>query len=216
VTEGAARAWRVERDEVLVAPDARLPLTCLKCGARNHPKGKVTRRRETLLQADTRSGIVSGLGGALVAQAMRSFPQSAGMILLGATVVLAPVVWFLHHKTPRQVVELPLCTSCDARWSQGVIFRRAFVGAMVLGLAAGVAAVLGELLPMKTVAVGGGVAFVLVLLAAVTAKLPARFVTATRIGPQGAWLKGVDPAALARLSRDRAEEPRSDVIEERR
>lgn len=205
MTEGAARTWRVDRDELLVAPEARLPLTCLKCGARNQPKGKVTRRKETLLQADTRSGIVSGLGGAMVAQAMRSFPDSAAAILVGATLVLAPLVWLLHHKTPRQVVELPLCTSCNARWSQGVMFRRAFVGAMVLLLAVGAVAVLGELLPVKTVAVVGGVAFVLVLLAAVSAKLPARFVTATRIGPQGAWLKGVDAGALARLAKERAD-----------
>ncbi len=205
MTEGAGRAWRVERGEVLVAPNARLPLTCFKCGARNVPKGKVTRRKETLLQTDTRSGIVSGLGGAMVAQAMRSFPESAAMILLGATLVLAPVVWVLHHKTPRQAVELPLCASCNARWSQGIFLRRAFLGALLLGLALGAACVLGELVPVKTVAVGGGVAFVLVLLGAVSAKLPARFVTATRIGPQGAWLKGVDAGALARLTKDRSD-----------
>lgn len=193
MTEDAARTWRVDRDELLVAPGARLPLTCLKCGARNDPKGKVARRKETLLQTDTRTGIVSGVGGALVAQAMRSFPDSAAAILVGATVVLAPVVWLLHHKTPRQVVELPLCTSCNARWSQGVFFRRVFVGVLLLGLAVGAAVVLGDVVPMKTVAIAGGVAFVLVLVAAVSAKLPARFVTATRIGPQGAWLKGAHP-----------------------
>ncbi len=205
MTDAPAATFRVERDELLVAPGARLPLTCLKCGARNQPKGKVTRRTEMVLQADTRTGIVSGLGGAVVAQAMRSFPESAAAILVGATLLLAPVVWMFHRKTPRQVVELPLCNSCNARWSQGVLLRRAFTATMVLGLAAGAVAVLGELVPTKTVAVVGGAAFVLVLLSAVVAKLPARFVTATRIGPQGAWLKGAHPDALTRLARARAD-----------
>jgi hypothetical protein len=193
----------VERDELFVPRGARLPGTCLKCGARNDPKGRVIRRRETLYEVNTTTGLLGGLGGAGIAQAMRMFPDAAATILIGSVVVVTPVLWLMHRRTPHQEVELPLCTSCDARWRQGVLLRRAFAGAMLGGLGLGGAFFYAGTVPLRELAVGGAVAFVLLLLAAVTARLPARFVTASRVRPEAIWLKGVDAAALSRLGKPR-------------
>ena len=177
--------------------DRKIPRCCLKCAATK----KVIRREEQFaVTSPAGRGLSYGGGavGAAVAAAARHDSSLLVPLILGVVVVGGVLGWILHTSATRVHLSLPLCAPCDHRWTQGVAIRRAVV-TMLAAIGAG--AILGLAVHSKSLLIGLGVAFVVVLVVAIVAKLPQRFVGVLRLDGRFATLTNVSPEAIALIEK---------------
>jgi hypothetical protein len=178
----------------VVDADRKIPPVCLKCGT----TAGIVRRQENFAVSPAARGIGVGGGavGAVVANATRHDSELMFPLLGFIGAVLAIVVWVLHTTAKRVHLALPLCAACNERWNAGRTIRRWLL--VALGVAT-VCLILGLAFHSLPVGVAGAVALAVMIIVAIPAKLPARFVGVQRIDGTAATLTGVSPAAIALL-----------------
>jgi len=184
----------------------KIPRVCLKCAATHG----IVRRRETFTVGTSGAayGAVGGLAGAVVVSLVRQDPESFLPVALLLAVGLGVIAWSIQRRATKVTIAVPLCADCDRRWSRGVSLRKGLVavlaGSSLVGLVglAGVPALTGL----------GGVGFVSAIAIALVARLPNRFLGASRMTSTILHITGVAPEAMDRISerRQRPQQPPSE------
>lgn len=204
-----------EGDLLVVPVGARLPKVCLKCGARHD----ITRRKAsfTIGTAAKAAGTASGVGGAVLAQALRGLDRTfAVLAFTGVAGMLGVIAWLAQRGAAKVELALPLCASCDAAWTEGEMLRTRF--AWALGVSFALLAAGYALYSTPTLGVGGAL-FVLALVMAIGARLPKRFVSATVAKAEAVSLKvegaiADDVVARARRRAERRDAQRDEGPDE--
>lgn len=189
--------YAIVGDALEVAVPGRLPNVCLKCGARRD----VGRRSERFATPSSWLAWVGAGLGVSVASALRSAPQLVPYVLVVVVVAALVLVRAAKSTATAVVVRVPLCATCDRRWSEGVVYRKRLVAAVAV---LGAIAVLAYVERAMIVARPAGVGLAVLLLVAASLKLRGRFLEPLRVSADRVALRGVAPLALTRL-RERLE-----------
>jgi hypothetical protein len=165
----------VDIRSIAVDLDKRLPRVCFKCAATEN----LVRRPEVLMvtsQSARNTGMVGGAMGAVVASMMRNSKEL--LVPLLAVLGVAVVVFSVYtSKTARRVdVAIPLCASCDERWSKAKAARPFLLAALI---ASALGLLLGMASESKGLLIGAGALFFALCVYAVVAKPAAAYVGAT-------------------------------------
>lgn len=169
----------------MVPIGTRLPKVCLRCGGRRDMTHRTG--RYTLGGLGQSGGAVGGAAGAALAPLLRSLDRTLAVgVFATILVVVGGLAWIADQSARKLELELPLCRTCDAAWEEGLSIRKWVLAGMT-----GSVALLAAGYAMETTALlyAGGVAFGLVILGALAARLPARFVAATTVKPDSVSLK---------------------------
>lgn len=172
----------------------KIPRVCLKCAA---TRG-IVRRRETFTVGTSGAayGAAGGLAGAVVVSTVRHDPESflpvAALLVAGVGVI----AWSIQKRATKVTIAVPLCEDCDRRWSRGLSLRRLLV---VVLAASGLAALTGLVAWPPLVALGAA-GFAGAIAVALVARLPNRFLGASRMTSTILHITGVAPEAMNRVS----------------
>jgi hypothetical protein len=187
----ALRTADASRGTLLVDVERKIPPSCLKCGAK---EGIVRREQDFSVVSPTARGFgfAGGVAGASVASVLRHDSSLLVPVLTIGGALVAVFSWILHKTATRVHLALPLCGSCNKRWTQGETIRRGLV-ATLGGVA--IALVIGFGTHSTPLLVGAGLALVAAFVVAIPAKLPQRFVGVERLDGRLATLTRVSPEA---------------------
>lgn len=199
-----------QQGDLLVVPvGCRLPKLCLKCGTTDGVE-----RRPKTYSVGTAGGAVGGIGGVLGASLARSMRDEEPIVLVGVVTVIIALVaagaWLIQRAAKKVELEVPLCDACLARTAEGELLRTRLLvglGASFVVLGAGWA------MSSTPILVGGGLLFVVALVATFAAKLPSYFLAAPAITEKAVSFKlepGLAERVLERIARREAKKKKAE------
>jgi hypothetical protein len=199
-SDDGASLYVMEQGLFVVDSEKKIPAVCLKCARTDDIERR--EQRFAIGTASTATGALGGILGASIANVVRNDRELllplVGVVLL----VIVAVGAFVHLRSERVPLQLPLCGPCARAWERGVVLRTSLLavfGAMAFG------GLLAFYLEATDALIVLGGAFVVWIIAAIAMKLPARFVTARKKTGTRVYLFGVGPAVPDAVVRRRAE-----------